>query len=163
MLLRKYYLCILIVFSSLFSYGQFTVHKMLSVGYVYQNQNFGEVGGKILFLKQDNILYRIGASALIGSVHNQLAVLPKIQADFLFNNEKHVDIYHSYYFLGGIEGTPQYIAPKIGISIFGVLDFSVGYAFSLNKSGIHGKELQGLNLNLGINIPLVAMSELIKP
>ena len=31
--------------------AQYTTHPMITIGYHYQNQSFGEVGGKILFLK----------------------------------------------------------------------------------------------------------------
>ena len=40
--------------------AQYTSHPMITIGYHYQNQSFGEVGGKILFLKEDNIAFRIG-------------------------------------------------------------------------------------------------------
>ena len=42
------------------------MHKLVTVGYVYQNQSFGEIGGKLLFLNNDDMLYRIGASAVMG-------------------------------------------------------------------------------------------------
>lgn len=138
------------------------MHPLLTLGYVYQNQNFGELGGKLLFLNQDEVLYRIGASALVGSVNGNLSVLPKIQGDILLNYQKNVDIFHSYYFMTGIEATTQYLAPKVGISVFGILDFSGGYAFSLNKNGLHGKQLSGLNFNFTLSIPLVAIKDLTK-
>jgi hypothetical protein len=39
-----------VFFLSTFAKAQLTMHKMISVGYTYQNQSFGEIGGK-LFLK----------------------------------------------------------------------------------------------------------------
>ena len=80
----------------------------------------------------------------------------------MLNFEKNVDIYHSYYFLGGAELTPKYIAPKIGITLFGLIDFTGGYAFSLDKNGVNGKELKGLNLNITVNIPTVMIHDLVK-
>lgn len=140
--------------------AQVAVHKLVHAGYVYQNQSFGEIGGRLLFLSNDDVIYRIGASALLGSVHKNFTVLPKIQGDILLNSERNVDINHSYYFLGGAELTTKYIAPKIGVSLFGIIDFAGGYAFSLDKKGINGKELKGLNLNFTVNIPLVAIHDL---
>ena len=93
--------------------SQVTIHRMIHAGYVYQNQSFGELGGRLLFLKNDDTVYRIGASAMIGSVNDKFAIMPKIQGDILINFEKNVDFYHAYYFLAGAEATTKYIAPKI--------------------------------------------------
>ena len=111
-----------VFFISSLSKAQLTMHKMISVGYVYQNQSFGEVGGKLLFLKNDDVIYRLGATAVMGETHSQFAIMPKISGDLLLNFEKNVDFYHSYYFLAGVESTNKYVAPKIGVSLFGILD-----------------------------------------
>jgi hypothetical protein len=68
---------------------------------------------------------------MMGSVDSKFAIMPKLQADVLLNFEKNVDFYHSYYFLAGVEGTNKYIAPKIGVTLFGMLDLTGGYAFLL--------------------------------
>ena len=96
---------------------------------------------------------------MMGSANSEFAVLPKVQGDILLNFERNVDIYHSYYFLAGAEVTTKYVAPKIGVSLFGLLDLSGGYAFSFDKSGINGKELKGLNINFTLNIPIVAIND----
>ena len=139
--------------------AKFTVFKMVHVVYVYQTQSFGEVGGRLLFLNNDDVIYRLGAAAMMGSANSEFAVLPKVQGDILLNFERNVDIYHSYYFLAGAEVTTKYVAPKIGVSLFGLLDLSGGYAFSFDKSGINGKELKGLNINFTLNIPIVAIND----
>lgn len=145
-----------------FAKSQVTVHKLVSVGYAYQNQSFGEVGGKLLFLKNDDVIFRTGLSALMGSVNNKWAIMPKLQADFLLNFGKNVDVYHSYYFVAGAEVTTKYIAPKVGFSLFGIVDLMGGYGFSLDKNGIKGKELKGFNVNFTINIPIVLINDLTK-
>ena len=142
--------------------AQLTVHKMVHAGYVYQNQSFAEVGGRLLFLNNDDVIYRVGAAALMGSVNKEFAILPKLQGDILINFERNVDLYHSYYFLAGAEITTKYVAPKIGASLFGLLDLTAGYGFSLDKNGINGKELKGLNLNFTLNLPLVMLNDLLK-
>lgn len=151
----------ILIFGTQFAKAQLTVHKLLNVGYVYQNQSFGEVGGKLLFLKTDDVIYRLGASALMGVANEKFAIMPKVQGDILINFEKNVDLYHSYYFLAGAEVTTKYAAPKIGVSLFGLLDLTGGYAFSLDKSGINGKELKGLNINFTLNLPLVLLHDLL--
>ncbi len=149
-------------FLSVCTNAQVTIHKMINVGYVYQNQSFGEIGGKLLFLKTDDVIYRLGASALMGSVNSEFAVMPKVNADLLLNFEKNVDFKHSYYFLAGIEGTNKYVAPKIGVSLFGIFDLTGGYAFSVADSGINGKELKGLNINFTLNIPTAFLHDMFK-
>lgn len=157
---KSAFLCLILLFlTSVKSQAQLTVHPLLHVGYAYQNQSFGEVGAKILMLKNDDVIYRLGASALLGSANGKMAALPKIQGDVLLNFEKNVDFYHAYYFLAGAEVTTQYAAPKIGVTLFGLLDLSGGYAFSLSRKGINGKKLEGLNLNVTLNIPLVVLGK----
>ena len=150
---------LVITFSSL-TKAQLTMHKMVHAGYVYQNQSFGEIGGRLLFLSNDDMIYRLGASALMGVNNKEFAIMPKVQGDILLNFERNVDLYHSYYFLAGAEVTTKYVAPKIGASLFGIIDFTAGYGFSLDKKGINGKELKGLNLNFAVNIPLVLLRDL---
>ena len=153
---------LMMIFSTPFAKGQMTMHKMIHAGYVYQNQSFGEIGGRLLFLNNDDVIYRVGVAALMGSVKNDFAILPKVQGDVLINFERNVDLYHSYYFLAGAEVTTKYAAPKIGASLFGILDLTAGYGFSLDKNGINGKELKGLNLNFTLNLPLVMLHDLLQ-
>ena len=138
------------------------MHKMIHVGYVYQNQSFGELGGRLLFLENDDMIYRIGASALMGSVNSKFAVMPKVQGDILLNFQRNVDFYHAYYFLAGAEATTKYVAPKIGATLFGIIDLTGGYAFPIDKNGINGKELKGLNINLTVNLPIPMLHDLLK-
>lgn len=149
------------LFMSAFALSQMTMHKLVNVGYVYQNQSFGELGGKLLFLNNDDVVYRLGASALMGSTNGEFAIMPKVQGDILLNFERNVDFFHSYYFLAGAEVTTKYAAPKIGINILGMLDITGGYAFSLDKKGLNGKELKGFNFNFTLNIPTVMIHDLL--
>lgn len=142
--------------------AQFTTHKMLQVGYVYQNQSFAELGGRLLFLKNDDVIYRLGASALVGSANSKFAIIPKVQGDILINFERNIDFYHAYYFLAGAEMTSKYIAPKAGATLFGIVDFTGGYAFPLGDQTINGKQLKGFNLNFTVNIPLVMLHDILK-
>ncbi|MBN9311470.1 MAG: hypothetical protein BGO40_03845 [Chryseobacterium sp. 39-10] len=157
----RFFLLVLL-FLGVSAKSQFTMHKLVSVGYVYQNQSFGEIGGKLLFLNNDDVLYRIGASAVMGSVNSQLGIMPKIQGDVLLNFEKGVDLYHSYYFLAGAEATTKYIAPKVGFSLFGLMDLAAGYAFSLGGNGLNGKEMNGFNLNFTLNMPIPMLQDYLK-
>jgi hypothetical protein len=158
----KYILPLLfILFFAGLSKAQLTVHKMVHVGYVYQNQSFVELGGRLLFLEKDDVIYRAGASAMLGNTEGKFVVLPKIQADILLNFQKNVDLYHSFYFVGGAEITTKYIAPKVGVTLFGLVDLTGGYAFPLDKNGINGKELKGLNINFTVNIPIVLLHDLL--
>ncbi|MGV4414647.1 hypothetical protein [Chryseobacterium sp. T1] len=142
--------------------AQLTTHKLLNVGYVYQNQSFAEVGGKLLFLSNDNVIYRLGGSALLGETNGKFAIMPKLQGDILLNFQDHVDIYHSHYFLAGAELTSKYVAPKVGVSILGMIDLTAGYAFDLPNQTLQGKTMKGFNFNFGINLPLVLLHDLLK-
>lgn len=159
---RLLLVAVLLVFGLQNFSAQMTVHKMVHAGYAYQNQSFAEVGGRLLFLKTDDVIYRLGAAALLGSVDNKFAVMPKVQGDIMLNFERNVDLYHAYYFLAGAEVTTKYIAPKVGFNILGIIDLTGGYAFPLDQKGLNGKKLQGLNLNLTFNIPIVLIHDLMK-
>lgn len=160
--MRKVFFLFTLLFFGYFTKAQLTTHTLLTAGYQYQNNSFAEVGGKILFLSNDDFVYRLGGAALLGNVNSKFAVIPKIQGDFLINTQKNVDVFHSYYFLSGVELTPHYIAPKLGFSIFGIVDLSGGYALSYDKKGINGKELKGFNFNFTLNLPLVMLRDLMK-
>lgn len=138
--------------------AQLTMHKMVHAGYIYQNQSFGEVGARLLFLNHDDVVYRVGGAAVVGAVNGKFAIMPKVQGDILLNFERNVDFYHSYYFLAGAEVTNKYFAPKIGATLFGMLDVTGGYAFPLGE--LHGKRLKGINIGVTLSIPIVLISEL---
>lgn len=99
---------------------------------------------------------------MMGSTHSKFAIMPKLQADVLLNFEKNVDFYHSYYFLVGAEGTTKYVAPKVGVTLFGILDLTGGYAFPIGDTGLNGKEMKGLNINFTLNIPTVFIHDMFK-
>ena len=157
---KQWVLVLFLIFAGNTAKAQLTMHKMVHAGYVYQNQSFGEVGGRLLFLENDDMIFRVGASALLGSANGKFAAMPKVQGDILLNFERNVDFYHSYYFLGGAEVTTKYVAPKIGVTLFGLIDLTGGYAFPIDKKGINGKELKGLNINFTVNIPTVLIHDL---
>ena len=151
----------IIWFIAIFIMGQyvvaqqkFTTHKIISIGYQYQNQSFAEVGGKLLFLKNDHILYRAGASVLMGVNHQKFSVIPKLQGDILVNFDENVDISHSIYYLLGADFTTKYFTPKVGLSLFGILDISAGYSLSIDNEFVNGRKMKGLNFNLGLNLPI---------
>lgn len=98
----------------------------------------------------------------MGSTNSKFVIMPKLQADVLLNFEKNVDFYHSYYFLAGVEGTNKYVAPKIGVSLFGILDLTGGYAFAMGNAGLNGKKMEGLNINFTLNIPTVFIHDMFK-
>lgn len=156
------FLTLILLCVGMFSNAQLTMHPMVHAGYVYQNQSFGEIGGRLLFLENDDVIFRAGAAAMMGITNDKFAIMPKAQADLLLNFERGVDIYHSYYFLGGIEATTKYFAPKVGVTLFGIIDLTGGYAFPIDKAGLNGKELKGLNINFTVNVPLVIIQDLAK-
>lgn len=158
--MKQFPLLLLLILTGLTAKAQYTVHKMINVGYVYQNQSFGEIGGKLLFLKNDDVIYRLGASALMGSANSDFAIMPKVQADVLLNFEKNVDFNHSYYFLAGVEGTNKYVAPKIGVTLFGLIDLTGGYAFPIGDKGSNGKQMKGVNINFTLNIPTTFLHDM---
>lgn len=142
-------------------FAQVTVHRLVHTGFAYQNMGFGEVGGRLLFLTTDDVLFRAGAAALVGYSQDEVRVLPKLQGDVLFNFRRGVDVYHSHYFLAGVEATTKYFAPKAGISLLGLIDFTAGYGFPLGPHEEEGKKFQGLNLNLTLNVPIVLIKDLL--
>ena len=89
------------------SKAQLAVHKMIHAGYVYQNQSFAEVGGRLLFLQNDDVVYRLGVAGMMGSVNGKFAIMPKVQGDILCNFERNVDLYHAIDFFAGAAATAQ--------------------------------------------------------
>ena len=140
----KWSLLLAFLFSFSLSHAQNTSYTMISVGYAYQNQSFGEVGGKLFLTQKD---------ALMGATNGKLAIMPKVQGDILFNPRKEVYVAHAYYYMAGVEATTKYFAPYLGISLLGLFDITGGYAFSYPNQTLHGKELKGFRLGVTFNIP----------
>lgn len=136
-----------------------TLHKMLTAGYTYQNLHLAELGGKILLLKNDDVIYRLGLSGLLGVPQGKIAIMPKFQGEILFNFERNVDFYHAYYLTIGSEVTTYYIAPSAGVTLFGLLDLRGGYAFPIYNDTWYGKQMKGLNISASFNIPLVVFGK----
>ncbi len=157
---KRLLLGVLMMMTAVSAKAQMTMHKLVHAGYVYQNQSFGEIGGRLLFLENDDMIFRLGAGGLFGATNGKFAAMPKIQGDILINFERNVDFYHSHYFLAGAEVTTKYVAPKIGATLFGLIDLTGGYAFPIDKKGLHGKEMKGLNINFTINVPIVLIYDL---
>lgn len=155
----KKYIFLLCFLGLAFSKAQTTMHSMIFAGYEYQNQSFGELGARFLFLKNNHALYRISASGLIGEVNDKFTIIPKIQGDVLFNFNQNTTLQHGNYFLVGAEVTNKYVAPKAGISVLGIIDFTGGYAFNYGNKFTNGKELKGFNFNFSLNIPLVVFAK----
>ena len=111
-----------------------------------------------LFKELDKVKFEV----IFTTAHSEFAIMPKLQADVLLNFQKDVDFYHSYYFIVGAEGTNKYVAPKVGLSLFGIVDLTGGYALPIADSKLNGKELKGLNINFTLNIPTVAIYDMFK-
>ncbi|RQP09806.1 MAG: hypothetical protein EAS48_08195 [Chryseobacterium sp.] len=161
--MKRFGLLIFFLFTAVVSSGKaqgITTHTLVHAGYAYQNNSFGEVGARLLFLNTDDVLFRVGGAALLGSVNGKFAALPKLQTDVLLNFQRGYDLYHSWYFLGGAELTSKYVAPKIGFSLFGLIDLTGGYGFPLGDARLNGKEMKGFNLNFTVNIPIVLIHDL---
>lgn len=149
----------LLFFSSNFA-QDITPHKLLSVGYTYQNQSFGEVGAKVILKATDDFMFRVGVSGLFGAANGKFAALPKAQGEVMLNFQRNVDFYHSWYAVGGVDVTSKYVAPKAGFTMFGLLDVTAGYAIPWGDATLNGKQLKGLNLTIGLNIPTVLIYDL---
>lgn len=131
-------------------------YPVLSVGYHYQKQSFGEIGAGLLLPLDDTydrFIFRVGAFAIMGATNSKFAVMPKVKADLLLNLRKEVYLSHAYYYMIGAETTTKSFAPYVGISIFGLLDLTGGYSFAYPKQTLYGKEMNGLRLGVTINIP----------
>ena len=151
----KWSLFLAFLFSSSLTHAQNTSYTMISAGYTYQNQSFGEVGGKLFIAQKntDNVAFRVGTSVLMGATNGKFAIMPKVHGDILFNPRKEVYVAHAYYYMAGVEATTKYFAPYLGISLLGLFDITGGYAFSYPNQTLHGKELKGFRLGVTFNMP----------
>ena len=88
-----------------------------------------------------------------------MCIRDRLQGDVLLNFNENTTLQHGNYFLLGAEVTNKYVAPKAGISLLGIVDFTGGYAFNFGNKFVNGKELKGVNFNVSINIPLVVFAK----
>lgn len=142
--------------------SQLTVHKLLTAGYVYQKQSFGELGGKLYILSHDDLIFRTGASAVLGETHGKFVAMPKAEAGVMLNFQRNVDFYHAWYFVLNAETTNEYFAPKAGFTIAGILDILGGYAFPYSGKTLEGKSLKGFGMNVSLNLPIPFLHDMLK-
>ena len=90
----------------------------------------------------------------MGANHQKFSVIPKLQGDILVNFDENVDISHSIYYLLGADFTTKYFTPKVGLSLFGILDISAGYSLFIDNELVNGRKMKGLNFNIGLNLPI---------
>lgn len=130
-----------------------TAHFLANTGYVHhKNFHAGELGARVLFLRQDNIMYRLGISALMGKYSTGFTVMPKGSADILLNFQKGRDLSHSHYYILGVEATNHFITPKIGAALLGILEVNAGYMMPYEKNL---SRPEGITVHVGVSIPLV--------
>lgn len=134
--------------------AQYTTYTLISAGYSYQKQSFADVGAKLLLIKKDDYGFRLGGYAIMGATNGKFVILPKAQADVIFNFRRNIDVFHSIYYIAGAESTTHYFAPYAGMSVMGLLDFTAGHGFAYGGKTLHGKELGGFQFGLKLSLPL---------
>lgn len=146
-----------LLFSLSFSLGIFAqrwaMHPLLFGGYEYNNHHFLNIGGRLLFLRNDDALFRVAPSALIGMNDGRVRVLPQIQTDLLLNFQKNRSLAHGHYWLIGVSANTHQITPKVGVNVLGVLEATIGYNFGYQD--FLEKNMNGIHAGLILNVPVV--------
>ncbi len=138
--------------------AQLSSHYLVNAGYSYYNHHFADIGGKLLLLENDEVIFRAGLGVMLGSSEKKFLALPKASADILFNFKDINTVKHGYYYLAGLDLSTKNIAPKVGISILGLVDFTVGYSFPIGTLSSQ-KALRGFSSGLSISVPIVMVKE----
>ena len=129
-----------ILFLSFFIQAQekTTSYFVLNAGYEYWNGNYGRLGTDLYIVQPNDNIITINANVNLGYMKDQFRVIPEVGVGFLFNLKNNTgDPYSSnikapFYSLR-LDVSPWTIAPKIGITVLGLLEFNTGYAFEYNK------------------------------
>lgn len=117
-----------------------------SVGWKYQSGNFLTVSGWGLFAPNNHQYIKIDAGANFTWMRDQRTVIPELGLTYYLSDK------FIFPFLGA-EITPYAVTPKVGIGIFSLIDFGVGYGWKLQTKDDF-KSIEGLSASIKLNIPL---------
>lgn len=145
MTLRKISTIFILLFSS-FAFSQ----NLFGVSGSYSNQsgNFAKLGLFYTFGLGDTFITpRIDANANMAYMRDNFHVIPEIGITGYFTSGG------SYIFpFVESEFTPYTITPKVGLTFMTLIDFGIGYGFSINEKDSF-KPIKGFQFSAGINIP----------
>ena len=145
MTLRKISTIFILLFSS-FAFSQ----NLFGVSGSYSNQsgNFAKLGLFYTFGLGDTFITpRIDANANMAYMRDNFHVIPEIGITGYFTSGG------SYIFpFVESEFTPYTITPKVGLTFITLIDFGIGYGFSINEKDSF-KPIKGFQFSAGINIP----------
>lgn len=117
-----------------------------SVGYQYQSGSFLKASAWGLFAPNESQYMKIDAGADITWMEGKTTVIPEVGFTYYVNDFILLPFVKT-------ELTPYTVTPKVGLSLFSLIDLGVGYGFDFNTKK-NFKEIKGVNLSLGVNIPL---------
>ncbi|UIR55801.1 hypothetical protein LZQ00_16235 [Sphingobacterium sp. SRCM116780] len=117
-----------------------------SVGYQYQSGNFLKASAWGLFAPNATQYMKIDAGANFTWMLGKTTVIPELGFTYYLND------FVLFPFVKA-ELTPYTVTPKVGVSIFSILDIGVGYGFDINTKKDF-KPIDGATLSVGLNIPL---------
>ena len=145
MLIKK----IVVVLTLLFSTYTFS-QNLFGVSGSYSNQsgNFAKVGVFYTFgLENISFATKIDANANMAYMRDNFRVIPEIGVTSYFGAGT------SYFFpFVESEFTPYTITPKVGLTFMTLIDFGIGYGFSINEKN-NFKPIKGFQFSAGANIP----------
>ncbi|MDM1547572.1 hypothetical protein HX096_06805 [Empedobacter falsenii] len=137
---------IFILFFSSFAFSQ----DLFGVSGSYSNQsgNFAKLGLFYTFGLGDTFLTpRIDANVNMAYMRDNFHVIPEIGVTgFLASSGSYI-----FPFVES-EFTPYTITPKVGLTFMTLIDFGIGYGFSINEKDSF-KPIKGFQFSAGINIP----------
>ncbi len=145
MTLRKISTIFILFFSS-FAFSQ----NLFGISGSYSNQsgNFTKLGLFYTFGLGDTFLTpRIDANINMAYMRDNFHVIPEIGVTgFLTSSGSYI-----FPFVES-EFTPYTITPKVGLTFMTLIDFGIGYGFSINEKDSF-KPIKGFQFSAGINIP----------
>lgn len=117
-----------------------------SIGYQYQSGSFLKASAWGLFAPNESQYMKIDAGANFTWMGGKTTVIPEVGFTYYVNDFVLLPFVKA-------ELTPYTVTPKVGLSLFSLIDLGVGYGFDINTKKDF-KQIKGVNLSLGINIPL---------
>lgn len=117
-----------------------------SIGWQYQHGNFLKTSGWALFAPNDDQYIKMNAGANFTWMQGKTTIIPEIGFTYYVSNRLLFPFVQA-------EATPYTLTPKIGVSIFSLVDVGLGYGFNI-KTKESFKPLKGITGSVTLNIPL---------
>ena len=145
-------------FSNAQEKSDLTSYFLVNIGYSNLNGNYFKLGPEIYLVQANDNLIDLSATANMAYFKDKFIVVPEVGVGYLFNTKNpfskanpYKEYINSSFYSVRVNASPWNITPEIGLTLLGLLEFTVGYSFEYREHDYTA--FDGVKLGLTLHIP----------